>query len=65
MNNMQFTRSLRLSDPMSPPGENIVTILEGYGFGLRLFSLDITKQDDGTFCKCSLIRFFSCVVILW
>ena len=38
-------------DPMSPPGMNIFTILEGYGFGDRLFNLDITKRDNGTFRK--------------
>ena len=49
--NIQYTRSLRLMDPMSPPGMNIFTILEGYGFGDRLFNLDITKRDNGTFRK--------------
>ena len=53
---MSFRRMIRVFDPMTPPGGiNTFTILEGCGNNTRVFSLDLSRRDDGTFCEFVLV----------
>lgn len=59
-NNVTYNRMIKLCDPYSSEGANMVTMFEGHGHSPNVFNADITVRDTGAFRK-----YFSCSVLCY